>query len=78
MVYKGWRNKDERKKLGDTRGGKKDKGTKSREKDGRATDEGKKMREKRRGDKSEASNFKEDWQILKGWAGVLYSELWRP
>ena len=36
------------------------------------------MREKRRGDKSESSNFKEDWQILKGWAGVPYSELWRP
>ena len=35
------------------------------------------MREKRRGDKREASNFKEDCQILKGWAGVPYSELWR-
>ena len=36
------------------------------------------MREKRREDKSEASNFKEDWQILKGWASVPYFELWRP
>ena len=36
------------------------------------------MREKRRGDKSEASNFKEGWQILKGGAGVPYSELWCP
>ena len=36
------------------------------------------MREKRQGDKSKASNFKEDWQILKRWAGVPYSELWHP
>ena len=36
------------------------------------------MREKRRGDKSEASNFKEDLPILTGWAGVPYSELWHP
>ena len=36
------------------------------------------MREQRRGDKSEASNFKEDLPILTGWAGVPYSELWHP
>ena len=36
------------------------------------------MKEKRQGDKSEASNFEEDWQSVKGWAGVPYSELWHP
>ena len=36
------------------------------------------MREKRPGDKSEASNFKEDLPILTGLAGVPYAELWHP